>query len=267
MSHIIIIEIQINNTMKYERKYNYFYKVTNLVNGKYYYGIHSTDDINDGYLGSGIAIRRAIEKYGKENFEIEFIKFFDTRNELVEYEKQNITEEQILDKMCYNECVGGTGGFLSKRTVAVKDRFGNVIGVEPGDPRILSGELVSVLKNVPKDENTKSKISESALKFYETEDGKRRKKQISKERDIYWNSEEGEEMKRRISKQNKSYYATEEGRATNARRIKAITGVPKSEEWKRRHSEYMKEYWNTENGTKLREKLASRTQTNKDTKI
>jgi hypothetical protein len=244
--------------MKCERKYNYFYKITNLVNGKYYYGIHSTDNLDDGYLGSGITIRRAIEKYGKENFEIEFVKFFDTRNELVEYEKQNITEEQVLDKMCYNECVGGTGGFLSKRTVAAKDRFGNVIGVEPGDTRLLSGELVSVLKNVPKDENTKSKISESEFRFYETEDGKRRKKQISKEREEYWNSEKGNEMKEWISKHNKAYYATEEGRAVNARRIKAITGVPKSMDWKEQHSKDMKEFWKTEKGIELRKKFASK---------
>ena len=31
-----------------ERKYHYLYKITNLVNNKYYYGIHSTDNLEDG---------------------------------------------------------------------------------------------------------------------------------------------------------------------------------------------------------------------------
>lgn len=34
------------------KKYNYVYKTTNSINGRFYYGVHSTDDLNDGYLGS-----------------------------------------------------------------------------------------------------------------------------------------------------------------------------------------------------------------------
>ena len=39
--------------MKKEKKYNYFYRIENKINGHYYYGIHSTDNLNDGYMGSG----------------------------------------------------------------------------------------------------------------------------------------------------------------------------------------------------------------------
>ena len=35
-----------------EYKYHYFYKITNLLNNKYYYGVHSTNDLNDQYMGS-----------------------------------------------------------------------------------------------------------------------------------------------------------------------------------------------------------------------
>ena len=49
-------------------KYYGIYKITNLVNGKMYIGKHVTSDLDDGYLGSGIIIQRAVKKYCKESF-------------------------------------------------------------------------------------------------------------------------------------------------------------------------------------------------------
>jgi len=45
---------------------HYVYKITNNINDKIYIGKHSSKDINrDSYLGSGIAISKAIKKYGR----------------------------------------------------------------------------------------------------------------------------------------------------------------------------------------------------------
>ena len=52
----------------------YIYKITNINNGCFYIGSHKTYDLNDGYFGSGIYLKRAIKKYGKESFKKEMLK-------------------------------------------------------------------------------------------------------------------------------------------------------------------------------------------------
>lgn len=55
------------------------YKTTNLINGNVYVGQHYTS-ANDGYLGSGIRIKRAIKKYGIDNFQREILEHCTSTN-------------------------------------------------------------------------------------------------------------------------------------------------------------------------------------------
>jgi hypothetical protein len=97
-----------------EKKYHFIYKTTNLLNGKYYVGMHSTSNMKDGYLGSGTRLRRAIRKYGKENFRLEILEFFDSREALVLREKELVNEALLKDEMCMNLKPGGSGGFCNE---------------------------------------------------------------------------------------------------------------------------------------------------------
>jgi len=83
------------------------YKITNLINGRYYIGRHATKNVNDSYMGSGIAIRNAIEKYGIENFKKEIIAEAESREELWELEKRIVNETVVSDEKSYNMAYGG----------------------------------------------------------------------------------------------------------------------------------------------------------------
>lgn len=96
-----------------DKKYHFIYKTTNLLNGKFYVGMHSTSNLNDGYLGSGKRLRYSIRKYGKHNFSIEILEFLPNRKLLREREKQILNEELLKNKNCINIKYGGDGGFFN----------------------------------------------------------------------------------------------------------------------------------------------------------
>lgn len=108
------------SNFKHARKHHFIYKTTNLLNGKYYIGMHSTNNLNDGYMGSGKRLRRSINKYGKENFRVEILEYLPDRELLVKREKEIVNEELLKDPMCINLKEGGRGGFCDDDH---KDKF------------------------------------------------------------------------------------------------------------------------------------------------
>lgn len=111
-------------------RYHYFYKILNTVNNKYYYGIHTTDDIYDGYAGSGTLLKSVYKKYGKENCIKYILKFFEDRRSLLEYEKEIINNELLEDYNCYNILVGGGGTYNPMTPVITIDGESKVVSKE-----------------------------------------------------------------------------------------------------------------------------------------
>jgi len=94
-----------------EKKYHFIYKTTNLLSGKYYIGMHSTDNLDDGYMGSGRRLRYSINKYGKENHKVEILEFVNSRKELIKREVEIVNLNEIAKDKCLNMSVGGDGGY------------------------------------------------------------------------------------------------------------------------------------------------------------
>ena len=96
-----------------EKKYHFIYKTTNLKNGKFYVGMHSTNKLDDGYFGSGYKLRRSINKHGKKNFKLEILEFLPDMSSLKKREKELVNDDLLKDPMCMNLVFGGNGGFIS----------------------------------------------------------------------------------------------------------------------------------------------------------
>ena len=99
------------NNLNYGGDMHYLiYKITNLINGTVYVGAHKTSNINDGYMGSGKRIKRAIAKYGINNFKKEILYEFSSAEEMYAKEFEIVTEE-FLKGNVYNLKIGGEGGW------------------------------------------------------------------------------------------------------------------------------------------------------------
>jgi hypothetical protein len=94
-----------------EKQYHFIYKTTNSLNGKYYYGMHSTYNLNDGYYGSGRRLKRSLNKYGKENHVVEIVEHLPDRKSLINREREIVNLNEIAKEKCMNLMIGGKGGF------------------------------------------------------------------------------------------------------------------------------------------------------------
>lgn len=158
------------------------YKITNTINGKIYIGKHQTNNLNDGYYGSGRALKNAIRKYGRENFTKEILYVFNSGVEMDAKEKELVTEEFVLRDDTYNLGVGGEGGphFKGKThsAEAIRKRTDSRSGYKhSADTRqkISEANLHRIVS-----EDTKRKISETAKKRVSPDSTKHKQKSTVK---------------------------------------------------------------------------------------
>ena len=146
--------------LKNEKHLPYFYKITNNINGKYYYGSGQYDE----YAGSGFALKRAYKKYGKENFTYIILRYFNTRNEAYRFEQLFLSIYKLdMDKKSYNCIRNAHGGYISNKFYKKLSRIiknyrkteqGSIAGLK--NPR--ANKNIYIFYNIDSNEYRKSTI-------------------------------------------------------------------------------------------------------------
>lgn len=141
--------------------YGYIYITTNKINGKIYIGQHKSKEYDEKYLGSGKYLRRAIQKYGKENFENRIIEWCKDKQELCEKEKYWIRKYGTLDnEIGYNITPGGEfGDITAGMTEEDYEKHCLKIRIAHNNPDVIEKTRRNVKKTFIR-ENIKLKISE-----------------------------------------------------------------------------------------------------------
>jgi len=182
------IKKESNYTRACRRKHHIIYKTTCLITKRFYIGMHSTDNLEDGYLGSGKRLWYSLKKHGRENHVCEVLEVLPNRKDLAAREKTIVNEELLEKDLCMNLKVGGEGGlgFISKEqqarrssaggkkaAIALKELRKNPEWVENQRAAVSKG-IVKAIKEgrfSPPDWNGKSHNAETILKMKESKKG------------------------------------------------------------------------------------------------
>jgi len=147
------------------KKYNFLYRTTRISDGKFYIGVHSTDVLDDGYLGSGDLLKLAINKYTRETgnhkshgFSHEILRFYDTEIEAYTIERLIINDDFRKRDDNFNLAIGGRGGWekynstnptsvLCGHTYVYDPDINKNILISVDDQRYITGQLKSIHYN------------------------------------------------------------------------------------------------------------------------
>lgn len=215
----------------------YIYRITNNINHKTYIGQHKYCKsllVDDGYMGSGVILKKAQKKYGIENFTKEIITIAMSRSEANVLEKYYIAKERKENNFgCYNIADGGQGGAWNK-------------GVPCSDES--KKKISESLKGRSHSEEWKRKINENSTRFsghHHSEESKKKISESEKGHRPYFCRPRTEEEKQKMREKIKGrkLNLSDEERAKRSERAKEMNkkhiGSKRSEETKKK----MREAW------------------------
>lgn len=188
--------------------YGYVYLITNKMNGHKYVGMRASSEFDNDYWGSGLLIRRAIEKYGKDNFTREVLHWCKDHTELIMTEVAELKNRNAATSSEYYNIIDTATPIL----------FGK-------DNGFYGKKHTAEVKKLISEKNTGTKWSEERHKEYNiwsnSEDGIAVRELLSRQKKgIPINEDHRQaiidsftpERCEEISKQKKEFYLTEEGK-------------------------------------------------------
>lgn len=207
----------------------YIYLTTNLINNKKYIGQRHWEDIDtineDNYLGSGIILKQAINKNGRNNFKKEILYICHSEEELCSKEKEFIKMYNATENTnFYNIHEGGSGGNTRK-------------GYTEEEMNLFKLKMKTARKNYSHSEETRKKISdawnnrENHMKQEEYREMFRVR--MSGKNNPMYGSKLSEEQKLKLLNSHNGFFAYNKGKTM-------------SDDQKQKISETMKKAWENE---------------------
>ena len=184
----------------YEDKFYYIYKIE-FPNGKYYFGLHKTKNLNDGYAGSGTLLPREYGKCDISEVKKIILSFHNNQDELIEEEKKVIGDLYKNDENCLNLIEGGSYGFDKKvLEKSIKSRKGKKRSIESIEKQRKSciGKFHT--------EETKKKQSNWHINFWKSDISNKKREKL---REIAKNRVISNETRKKISETRKKFTKTD----------------------------------------------------------
>lgn len=242
----------------------YIYKTTNTLNGKIYIGLSSKQvEESEDYLGSGVILNQAINKYGKEHFTKEILeRDIENYDLLIEREIYWIKElESKVEHGNYNMTDGGQGALGKSPDIETRKKMSEAITElwkDPGyrakmretrkDPEHrarmdevrketwkdpgLRAKMSALQKELWKDPAHRAKMSATLKELYKDPERRAKMSEVSKET---WKDPE---YKAKMSEVHKELWKDPEHRAKMSEANKEAWKDP---ELRAKHSEAIKE--------------------------
>jgi len=172
--------------------YGFVYKITNQQNNKVYIGIQTTNRMD--YLGGGVLIIKARQKYGKRFFVKEILGYCKNKKELCDAEKMCIDFFDSTNRLYgYNLSIGGESG--SKGVIWNEEQKQKMSILKMGHSTSQTTKEKISLKNKGRkhtdDAKLKMRKPKLSLKKLTPEQIETRRKNKSEIVTRYWSSPEG----------------------------------------------------------------------------
>jgi hypothetical protein len=138
-------------------RFHYTYKITFPNSGEFYYGKHSTVDIDDG---SGQALFEKFQTNAPFKFDI--LELYDTEDLAFEAEKNLISDKWKTDEHCLNRVPGGKGSWSHISWKGIPKSDEHRIKISKGNSKPKEGiALVAAIQNARKGSNARKGMKDS----------------------------------------------------------------------------------------------------------
>lgn len=230
--------------------YGYIYETTNLVNGKKYIGKHKSTKFDDGYFGSGIALKKAIKKYGEQNFKVIILEEINSNQKELDLREMYYIKKfnAVKDAKYYNRSYGGENEGWYGVNKALKEN-GYPLEMKRKRSQLIKGNKHPMYGKHHKEESIQKMIRAKIGKKLTEEQKNKISKSLKGKNSPWYGKHLTEETrrklsmaqkKRNLSKERNPFYGKHHTKETKEKVSEAHKGKPLSKEHRNKISEALK---------------------------